>query len=52
MTHRTRGGYVTEFDFRYKHRTALGFDDNQGANIVRKEIGGKRLTYRRTNEAA
>ena len=44
--------YVTEFDFRYNHRAALGYDDNQRANIVLKEIGGKRLTYRRTNQAA
>lgn len=44
--------YVSEFDFRYNHRTALGFTDNQRANAVMKEIGGKRLTYRRINSKA
>jgi transposase-like protein len=41
--------YVTEFDFRYNHRTAQGFTDDQRANAALKEIAGKRLTYRRTN---
>lgn len=40
--------YTNEFDFRYNHRTALGFNDSERANIVLKEIAGKRLTYRRT----
>jgi transposase-like protein len=44
--------YTNEFDFRYNHRTALGYDDNQRANIVLKEIAGKRLTYRRINAQA
>jgi|SRR6266850_192798 len=44
--------YVSEFDFRYNNRTAMGVNDTQRANAVLKEIGGKRLTYRRTNEAA
>jgi transposase-like protein len=44
--------YVTEFDFRYNHRTALGFTDDQRANIVLKEIAGKRLTYKTTYRAA
>jgi transposase-like protein len=44
--------YVTEFDFRYNHRTAMGYSDDQRANAVLKEIAGKRLTYRRINGAA
>ncbi len=41
--------YVTEFDFRYNHRTALGVNDNERTRAALKQIGGKRLTYRRTN---
>jgi transposase-like protein len=44
--------YVNEFGFRYNHRTALGYSDDQRANAVLKEIAGKRLTYRRINETA
>ena len=44
--------YVNEFDFRYNHRTAQGFTDGERANVVLKEIAGKRLTYRRTNSKA
>jgi transposase-like protein len=44
--------YTNEFDFRYNHRTALGFDDNARANAILKEIAGKRLTYRRVNAQA
>ena len=43
--------YVTEFDFRYNHRAAMGITDNQRANAVLAEIAGKRLTYRRTSVA-
>jgi hypothetical protein len=43
--------YVTEFGFRYNHRAALGYTDEQRANAVLKEIAGKRLTYRRTDSA-
>lgn len=39
--------YVTEFDFRYNNRTALGVDDAQRTNEALKGISGKRLTYRR-----
>lgn len=42
--------YTTEFDFRYNHRQKLGFDDAMRAESLLKGIGGKRLTYRRTNE--
>jgi hypothetical protein len=44
--------YCHEFDFRYNHRTALGVTDAERANAVLKELGGKRLTYRRTDAAA
>jgi hypothetical protein len=44
--------YVTEFDFRYNHRTALGWTDDQHADVVLREIAEKRLTYRRTNATA
>jgi transposase-like protein len=42
--------YVGEFDFRYNNRSALGVEDKERADIVLKNIAGKRLTYRRTNE--
>lgn len=38
--------YCAEFDFRFSHRTALGFTDNQRANEALKGISGKRLMYR------
>jgi transposase-like protein len=44
--------YVTEFDFRYNYRQSQGFDDEQRATMLLKGIEGKRLTYRRTDEAA
>ena len=44
--------YVDEFDFRYNHRVALGVNDEQRAAAVLKQIGGKRLTYRRTHAQA
>lgn len=37
--------YLHEFDFRYNHRTALGFTDAQRATRLLKGIEGKRLTY-------
>ena len=42
--------YVTEFDFRYNNREALGVDDQQRAVQVVKQLHGKRLTYRRINQ--
>jgi transposase-like protein len=39
--------YANEFDFRYNHRTALGFDDVQRTDAALKGVTGKRLTYRR-----
>jgi transposase-like protein len=44
--------YLAEFEFRHNHRTALGFTDAERAAAALKGIEGKRLTYRRTDEAA
>jgi len=44
--------YLCEFDFRYSNRVALGVDDAERAAIAIKGAEGKRLTYRRTGEAA
>ena len=43
--------YLTEFTFRYNEREALGVDDMARTDKALKGIGGKRLTYRRTDEA-
>jgi transposase-like protein len=39
--------YLSEFDFRYSHRIALGVDDAMRADKALQGIKGKRLTYRR-----
>lgn len=39
--------YVTEFDFRWNNRIALGVGDVQRTAALLKAIEGKRLTYRR-----
>jgi hypothetical protein len=39
--------YLSEFDFRYSNRVALGVTDGERADLV----AGKRLTYRQPNEA-
>ncbi|MBI3675944.1 MAG: IS1595 family transposase [Proteobacteria bacterium] len=44
--------YLAEFDFRYSHRAALEIDDAERTQTALKGIQGKRLTYRRTNQAA
>ena len=44
--------YLREFDFRYNRRAKLGWTDEARHNDLLKAIGGKRLTYRRTGEAA
>lgn len=44
--------YVNEFDFRWNTRQKLGFDDTQRAAVALKNIGGKRLTYRRLDATA
>ncbi|MDE2184889.1 MAG: IS1595 family transposase [Alphaproteobacteria bacterium] len=43
--------YLAEFDFRYNNREALGIDDLSRTANALKAAKGKRLTYRRTNEA-
>lgn len=39
--------YADEFDFRWNYRSALGYSDVNRADQALKQIGGKRLTYRR-----
>ena len=41
--------YLSEFDFRYSNRIALGVDDVARADHALKGIVGKRLTYRATD---
>jgi hypothetical protein len=43
--------YVGEFDIRYNERSGLGVDDKARAEKPIKGIEGKRLTYRRADEA-
>ena len=38
--------YLAEFDHRYNHRIALGFNDTDRMNAAIKGVGDKRLTYR------
>ena len=42
--------YATEFDFRWNTRQKLGFNDANRAAVALKNIGGKRLMYRRTDK--
>jgi hypothetical protein len=44
--------YLAEFDFRYSNRAALEISDTARAEKALKGIQGKRLTYRRPNQAA
>jgi hypothetical protein len=43
--------YLAEFDFRYNERVALGVNDADRMSKSISGIVGKRLTYRRANEA-
>jgi transposase-like protein len=43
--------YLDEFTFRWNHRVKLGIDDAERAAIALYQGEGKRLTYRRPNEA-
>jgi hypothetical protein len=43
--------YLAEFDFRYNNRAALGVTDSERSDELLRSIGGKRLTYRRSNES-
>jgi transposase-like protein len=38
--------YLAEYDFRFNHRVALGFNDGDRAALAVKSAAGKRLTYR------
>jgi transposase-like protein len=41
--------YLSEFDFRYSNRIALGVHDGERADLAIKGAAGKRLTYRQAN---
>ena len=41
--------YLAEYDFRFNHRIALGFDDGERAAMALKGAEGKRLTYRQAH---
>lgn len=41
--------YLSEFDFRYSNRVALGVNDGERADLAVKGAAGKRLTYRQAN---
>jgi transposase-like protein len=43
--------YLDEFTFRYSNRAALGIHDTERAVLAMKGADGKRLTYRRINQA-
>lgn len=43
--------YLAEFDFRYNNREKLGIDDNARTISAMKGAEGKRLTYRRPDQA-
>ena len=38
--------YLSEYDFRYNNRTALGVDDETRALKALRGVAGKRLTYK------
>jgi hypothetical protein len=41
--------YLAEYDWRYNHRIALGFNDGERAALAVKNAAGKRLMYRGPN---
>ena len=41
--------YMSEFDFRYSHRVALGLNDEGRTSRMVQGIVGKRLKYRTAN---
>jgi len=43
--------YLAEFEFRYNHRVALGYNDPDRSRMALHGIVGKRLTYRRVDLA-
>lgn len=44
--------YLQEFDFKYNTRQALGYNDQDRAEIMLRNVTGKRLTYQRTSADA
>jgi hypothetical protein len=42
--------YLSEFNFRYSNRVALGIDDAARTEIALRGILGKRLTYQTTRQ--
>lgn len=44
--------YLAEFDFRYSHRVALGYNDADRADRLLGGVIGKRLTYQTTSARA
>jgi transposase-like protein len=44
--------YLTEFDYRYNHRAALGEDDKTRAALMVGNAKGRRLTYQRIDGTA
>jgi len=43
--------YLNEFTFRYSNRSGIGVSDTERTAKALANIGGKRLTYRRTDES-
>jgi transposase-like protein len=43
--------YLAEADFKYNHRTKLGYDDAERAAVLLRGTQGKRLMYRQPNQA-
>lgn len=41
--------YLAEYDFRFNHRTTLGFDDGERAALAVKNASGKRLTWHQSH---
>ena len=37
--------YLSEFDYRYNHRAALGITDGERAAQLVRQVAGRRLTY-------
>ena len=42
--------YVSEFEFRYNHRVALGYSDGERAALIVRGSENKRLTYKQPTE--
>src|ERR1700730_11962321 len=44
--------YLSEFDFKYNHRSALGYNDAEHADALLRGAKGKRLLYRQPDDAS